>query len=548
MIEVAGLTKKYGSKTPAVDWLDFRVPSRDDHRLPRPERRGQVDDAPRLLGLVEPDAGSATSSACRTASSTRRASASARCSRPRGPSRALRAQPPARARRRRRRCRVAGRRGDGARRADGAGEAPRKGYSLGMRQRLGLAAALLGDPEVLVLDEPANGLDPQGIRWLRDFLRSLAAEGRTILVSSHVLAEVAQTVDRRRDHPPRPARRRRRRWPRCSRARRARHACGRPEASGCASCSAAQGATRRRGGRRADGDASPERVGELAAANGDRPARARRRARDARGGLPRADRRGDDRVIALVRSELLKLRTTRTLVAYAGRDRRCSSVLGAAGDDRLGAPASERLGRVPVRSSSTSPASRSSSRSSSGSRSSRPSSGTGRSRRRSSPTPRRERVSSAKAARRRASASARAARARCRARASRSSGSAIVDGRLELGDGESARGAQAFLARRALGRARCRRSARLVHSQVGGDRRHARLVLRRRAPARRPPRRSSTSTVSRIPARPRARRDRGTGAETSLLRLARRWPSRSGSDRADRRRSASVRTRRRDIT
>jgi ABC-2 type transport system ATP-binding protein len=70
-----------------------------------------------------------------------------------------------------------------------------KGYSLGMRQRLGLAAALLGDPEVLVLDEPANGLDPQGIRWLRDFLRSLAGEGRRILVSSHVLSEVAQTVD-----------------------------------------------------------------------------------------------------------------------------------------------------------------------------------------------------------------------------------------------------------------------------------------------------------------------------------------------------------------
>ncbi len=70
-----------------------------------------------------------------------------------------------------------------------------KGYSLGMRQRLGLAAALLGDPEVFVLDEPANGLDPQGIRWLRDFLRSLASEGRTILISSHVLAEVAQTVD-----------------------------------------------------------------------------------------------------------------------------------------------------------------------------------------------------------------------------------------------------------------------------------------------------------------------------------------------------------------
>ena len=71
-----------------------------------------------------------------------------------------------------------------------------KGYSLGMRQRLGLATALLGDPEVLVLDEPANGLDPAGVRWLRDLLRSLAAEGRTILISSHVLAEVAQTVDR----------------------------------------------------------------------------------------------------------------------------------------------------------------------------------------------------------------------------------------------------------------------------------------------------------------------------------------------------------------
>ena len=69
------------------------------------------------------------------------------------------------------------------------------GYSLGMRQRLGLAAALLGDPRVLVLDEPANGLDPQGIRWLRDFLRTLAAEGRAVLVSSHVLAEVAQTAD-----------------------------------------------------------------------------------------------------------------------------------------------------------------------------------------------------------------------------------------------------------------------------------------------------------------------------------------------------------------
>ena len=71
-----------------------------------------------------------------------------------------------------------------------------RGYSLGMRQRLGLAAALLGDPRVLVLDEPGNGLDPAGLAWLRGLLRRLAGEGRTVLVSSHVLAEVAQTVDR----------------------------------------------------------------------------------------------------------------------------------------------------------------------------------------------------------------------------------------------------------------------------------------------------------------------------------------------------------------
>ncbi len=70
-----------------------------------------------------------------------------------------------------------------------------KGYSLGMRQRLGLAGALLGDPELLILDEPANGLDPEGVRWLREFLRAFASDGRTVLVSSHVLAEVAQTVD-----------------------------------------------------------------------------------------------------------------------------------------------------------------------------------------------------------------------------------------------------------------------------------------------------------------------------------------------------------------
>jgi ABC-2 type transport system ATP-binding protein len=70
-----------------------------------------------------------------------------------------------------------------------------KGYSLGMRQRLGIAAALLGDPRVLVLDEPANGLDPEGIRWMRDLLKALAADGRTVLVSSHLLTEMEILAD-----------------------------------------------------------------------------------------------------------------------------------------------------------------------------------------------------------------------------------------------------------------------------------------------------------------------------------------------------------------
>jgi ABC-2 type transport system ATP-binding protein len=76
-----------------------------------------------------------------------------------------------------------------------AGNRRVKGYSMGMRQRLAIAAALLGDPDVLILDEPANGLDPPGIRWMRELLRSEAARGRAVLVSSHLLSEVSQSVD-----------------------------------------------------------------------------------------------------------------------------------------------------------------------------------------------------------------------------------------------------------------------------------------------------------------------------------------------------------------
>ena len=69
------------------------------------------------------------------------------------------------------------------------------GFSLGMRQRLGIAAALLGDPPVLMFDEPFNGMDPEGIVWMRGFLRSLAAEGRAVLVSSHLMSELQDTAD-----------------------------------------------------------------------------------------------------------------------------------------------------------------------------------------------------------------------------------------------------------------------------------------------------------------------------------------------------------------
>jgi ABC-2 type transport system ATP-binding protein len=196
VIEVAGLSKRFG-KTQAVAGLSFRVEPGTVTGFLGPNGAGKSTTLRSVLGLVHPDAGSATVLGVPYHELDRplhRVGAVLEASEVH-PSRSgrnhLRVQavaagiPTSRVR-------------DVLALVELSAAANRrvKGYSLGMRQRLGLATALLGDPEVLVLDEPANGLDPAGIHWLRDLLRSLAAEGRTILVSSHVLAEVAQTADR----------------------------------------------------------------------------------------------------------------------------------------------------------------------------------------------------------------------------------------------------------------------------------------------------------------------------------------------------------------
>jgi ABC-2 type transport system ATP-binding protein len=194
-IVVAGLTKTYGTLR-AVDDLSFTVEPGTITGFLGPNGAGKTTTLRMLLGLITPDAGTATIGGHLY--------------------RALLAPNdevgavleasgfhPARSGRNHLRiyCTV---NGYPSRRADqvlelvglaDAGRRPVRGYSLGMRQRLALATALLGDPRVLILDEPANGLDPEGIAWLRRLLRSLADEGRTVLVSSHVLAEVQQLVD-----------------------------------------------------------------------------------------------------------------------------------------------------------------------------------------------------------------------------------------------------------------------------------------------------------------------------------------------------------------
>ncbi len=196
MIEVEGLSKRFG-KTQAVAGLSFRVEPGTITGFLGPNGAGKSTTLRAVLGLVHPDAGAATVLGVPYRQLDRplhRVGAVLEASEVH----------PGRSGRNHLRVQAAAAGLPASRvqevlelvELSAAAKRRVKGYSLGMRQRLGLATALLGDPEVLVLDEPANGLDPAGIRWLRDLLRSLAAEGRTILVSSHVLSEVAQTADR----------------------------------------------------------------------------------------------------------------------------------------------------------------------------------------------------------------------------------------------------------------------------------------------------------------------------------------------------------------
>jgi ABC-2 type transport system ATP-binding protein len=194
-IEVRDLTKRFGSFT-AVDNLTFSVePGRITGFL-GPNGAGKTTTLRMLLGLVRPTGGSATIGGQRYHDIARPMAVVGS---------ALEATNFHPGRTGRDHLRVlADTAGVSTQRVDemlelvGIPAAARKragGYSMGMRQRLGLAAAMLGDPSVLILDEPANGLDPEGIRWLRGFLRHLSTQGKTVLISSHMLQEVEQTVD-----------------------------------------------------------------------------------------------------------------------------------------------------------------------------------------------------------------------------------------------------------------------------------------------------------------------------------------------------------------
>jgi ABC-2 type transport system ATP-binding protein len=195
-LEVKGLSKSFGP-VQAVSDLSFEVEPGSVTGFLGPNGAGKTTTLRMVLGLMTPDAGTATFDGTPYAALP-------------APLRTVGAVletafHPARSGRNHLRvyCRAAGlplSRADEVLVQVGLADAGGRragGYSLGMRQRLALATALLGDPSVLVLDEPANGLDPEGIQWLRGFLRHLAHEqGRTVLVSSHLLSEVEQTVDR----------------------------------------------------------------------------------------------------------------------------------------------------------------------------------------------------------------------------------------------------------------------------------------------------------------------------------------------------------------
>jgi ABC-2 type transport system ATP-binding protein len=194
-IEVRELTKRFGSVL-AVDGLSFTVERGRVTGFLGPNGAGKTTTLRVLLSLVAPTSGSATFSGVPYQKLPNR-------SRQVGALLDAAGLPSGRTARDHLRVRALPGRIDSNRidavleMVDLSSAADRRvgGYSLGMRQRLGLAAALLGEPEVLILDEPANGLDPEGVRWLRGLLRDLGESGRTVLLSSHILAEVAQIAD-----------------------------------------------------------------------------------------------------------------------------------------------------------------------------------------------------------------------------------------------------------------------------------------------------------------------------------------------------------------
>jgi ABC-2 type transport system ATP-binding protein len=206
MIEARGLTKRYGS-TVAVDGLSFDVRPGSVTGFLGPNGSGKSTTMRMIMGLDYPHAGQARIGGrgyrelrwpLREVGALLEAKAFHPGRSARAHLAALAASNGIPASRVDVVLGTVGLLGAGRKGAGGKGAAGRRAgkFSLGMAQRLGIAAALLGDPGVLVFDEPANGLDPEGIRWIRQLMKSLAAEGRTVFVSSHLISEMANTADR----------------------------------------------------------------------------------------------------------------------------------------------------------------------------------------------------------------------------------------------------------------------------------------------------------------------------------------------------------------